>query len=170
MAFLQKDPFGDDFINISNPVGRGKINSPNDVLVVQALLAIVFNGDTRLKKLRPGNRAVKVSSRLEPDTPQLISIFQKVELKRPNPQGFCNQAPSSSSPQIEFNTLFKLWNRASILQVVSSPENLLPRLQREHPTLRNLPQRTTEVVIVAGEEDRRPTQFSDQNLPERRRN
>jgi hypothetical protein len=172
VAFLQKGPDGDDFINIDQSVGRGKINSPNDVLVVQALLAIVFNFFTKLKVLRPGSRVVKVSNRLQPDTPKLIAIYQKEKLKRPIPQGFCNQAPSSSSPQIKFNTLVNLWNDASFAQAFSggaaSGEGLLARLQREHPTLRNLRQQLSEVVIRADEVDRHPAHLEDQNLPERR--
>jgi len=147
MAFLQRDPGGDDFINIGNSVGTGKANTPNDVLVVQALLAIVFNNITRFKRLRPGNRPVVVSSKLEKDTPKLIALFQREELKRPNPQGFCDQAPATTSSQLKFSTQFNLFGRASLFQAAISPEELIPRLEREHPTLQNLPRRASELII-----------------------
>jgi len=147
MAFLQRDPGGDDFINIGNSVGTGKANTPNDVLVVQALLAIVFNNITRFKRLRPGNRPVVVSSKLEKDTPKLIAIFQREQLKRPHPQGFCDQAPATTSRQLDFNTLFNLFGTASLVQAALSLEDLIPRLGREHPTLQNLPRRASELVI-----------------------
>lgn len=154
MAFLQQFEIGGtdptlDFINIGNSVGRGRgfANTPNDVLVVQALLAIVFTHNPRLKKRRPGNRAPVVSSKLEKDTPTLIAIFQSVMLKRPRPQGFCNQAPSSGSKEFKFNTLVQLWSNATGIQAVLSSEELLARLQREHPSLQNLPRRASELVI-----------------------
>jgi hypothetical protein len=151
MAFLQlrfeNDPDAEDFINIGNPVGLGKPNTPNDVLVVQALLAINFNGDNRLKKRMPGNRPVVVSSKLGKDTPTLIAIFQSVVLKRPKPQGFCNQAPATASKEMDFNTLFRLWSNAVFTQIGLSTEDLLPRLQREHPSLQNLPRRASELVV-----------------------
>lgn len=150
MAFLQLDPGGDLFINIGNSVGKGKANTDNDVLVVQALLAIIYNNSPPFKKRRPGNRPAVVSFKLEKDTPALIADFQRVRLKRPKPQGFCDQAPSSKGKQINFNTLFNLWGTASLIQAATSPEDLLPRLQREHPSLRNLPQQVDNITIIAG--------------------
>ena len=148
MAFLQMHPVDGDFINIGNSVGAGKANAPNDVLVVQALLGIIFNdGGPRFKKLRPGNRPVVVSSKLEKDTPKLIAIFQREQLKRPHPQGFCDQAPATTSRQLDFNTLFNLFGTASLVQAALSLEELIPRLEREHPTLQNLPRRASELVI-----------------------
>jgi len=151
MAFLQlrfvNDPDAEDFINIGNSVGRGKTNAPDDVLVIQALLAINFNNNPRLTKRRPGNRAVVVSNKLEKDTPTLIATFQSVMLKRPQPQGFCDQAPATASKQIDFNTLFTLWGNATLIQAALAGEDVLPKLQREHPSLQNLPRRASELVI-----------------------
>ena len=147
MAFLQRDPGGDDFINIGNSVGTGKANTPNDVLVVQALLAIVFNNITRFKRLRPGNRPVVVSSKLEKDTPKLIALFQREELKRPNPQGFCDQAPATTSSQLKFSTIFNLFGSASAIQNGLNGEDLVTKLQRDHSSLSNLPRRASELVV-----------------------
>ena len=151
MAFLQlrfvNDPDAEDFINIGNSVGLGKTNAPDDVLVVQALLAINFDNNPRLKKRRPGNRPVVVSKKLERDTPALIATFQSVMLNRPQPQGFCSQAPATASNQIDFNTLFRLWGNATLIQAALAAEEVLTKLQREHPSLQNLPRRASEMTI-----------------------
>jgi hypothetical protein len=147
MAFLQRGPGDEDFINIGNSVGTGKANSPNDVLVVQAVLAIVFNNDIKLKKLRPGNRPPVVSSKLEKDTPKLIAVFQRVQLKRPNPQGFCDQAPASASSQLKFSTIFNLFTNASLIQAGLTGEDVTTKLQRDHSSLSNLPRRASELVV-----------------------
>jgi len=148
MAFLQRHPVEGDFINIGNSVGTGKANTPTDVLLVQALLAVVFNdGGPRFRKLRPGNRPVVVSSKLEKDTPKFIAIFQREQLKRPNPQGFCDQAPATTSTQLKHNTVFNLFGTAALVQAARSAEELIPRLEREHPELQNLPRRASELVI-----------------------
>src|SRR5262245_6471970 len=94
MATVLKDFEGNDFINIDQSVGRGKAhaNPPNDVLVVQAMLAIVYNEDPSFRSKRPTKRPAVVSSKLERDTPTLIAHFQRIVLKRPKPQGFINHA------------------------------------------------------------------------------
>lgn len=138
MAFLQADPSGDLFLNITQSVGRRKSNTPEDVLVVQALLAIIYNRSPPFQKRRPGNRPVVVSSELGSDTTTLIADFQRTILKRPKPQGFCDRAPVSSSTQLNFNTLFRLWGTADQIHSVTSSEDLLVVLQRENPSLRNL--------------------------------
>lgn len=142
MAFLQKDPAGDFFINISQSVGRGKgfANTPNDVLTVQALLELIYNNSTRHKARRPQKgRPVIASLVLLQDTPFLIADFQRNDLGRAKPQGFCNRAPLSGSSQFRFNTLVNLWNVASLIALGLGSEDLLTRLKRQHPSLRNLP-------------------------------
>jgi hypothetical protein len=155
VAFLQLDQAGDLFMNISQPVGRGKPNGRNDVLVVQALLEIVYNNSPSHKKRRPGGRKVVVSNKLLQVTPTLIADFQRHDLKRPSPQGFCNPAPDTNSRELDFNTLFRLWNFASLVDAAingARDKDLVARLQREHPSLRGLPQKVRETVITVPRE------------------
>lgn len=151
MAFVQAHPGGDFFINIGQSVGRGKANTPNDVLVVQALLEIVYNSP-KFKKRLPGGRPAVASSTLQKDTPALIADFQRLVLKRAKPQGFCDPAPDTNSSQLDFNTLFRLWGTAELIDAALNggrDRDVLARLQREHPSLRNLPQRVSPTVIRA---------------------
>lgn len=180
MAFLQLDDFGDLFINIDGSVGgqsdgKKKPNLPNDVLVVQAILEIVYNNGTKFKKRRPGNQTIPApTSTLQQVTPVLIADFQRNELKRTGPQGFCNQAPGARSGQLQFNTLFRLYRVAESIDSGSGlgDKNLLARLQREHPSLRGLPQRVRPTVIKASEEENLnvgPRKYIDSSQGERRR-
>lgn len=140
MAFMQQDSLGEEFINIHQPVGRGKsANSPQDVLVVQALLAIVYNEHPFFRRRRPTKGPAVVSSKLERDTPTLIAHFQRVHLKRSAPQGFVNKAPSTAKAE-QTSTLIHLFSICDTVQssVLLSEERVPDRLKREHPSLRGL--------------------------------
>jgi hypothetical protein len=141
---------GELFVNVSQSVGTKKANTPEDVLVVQALLAIVYNENPRFKAQRPTKGPAVVSSRLEPGTPTLIAHFQRTQLKRPKPQGFINKALASGR-QLEFSTIFQLNSVAEFTDAFVNPgrdKSVIARLKREHPALASLRQETSEIVIT----------------------
>lgn len=153
MAFMQLDAGGDEFINIHQPVGRGNsANAPQDVLVVQALLGIVYNEHPQFRRRRPTKGPAVVSSKLERDTPTLIAHFQQVVLKRLKPQGFVNKAPSTAKAQ-RTSTLIRLFIMADVTLAIlnSGDPTAVARLKREHPSLRGLVL-LNETVITAREE------------------
>jgi hypothetical protein len=120
-------------------------------LVVQALLEIIYNNSTTHKKRRKQvfggkDRPVVKSILLLPDTPKLLTDFQRNDLKRVKQLGFCNRAPLTKSDQFKFNTLVNLWGLADVISVGLSKEDILSRLRREHPSLQNLP-------ILFGDQD-----------------
>jgi hypothetical protein len=162
MASLKLDEFGDLFVNVSQSVGTKKANTAEDVLVVQALLAIVYNENPRFKAQRPTKGPAVVSSRLEPGTPTLIAHFQRTVLKRPKPQGFINHARASGR-QLQFSTIFKLNSEAQATQVFvnRSGESVVDRLKREHPSLASLSQETSEIVITPRPERARESHLID---------
>src|SRR5262245_5000414 len=114
MATVLKDFEGKRFINVDQRVGPrapGFPNRPNDVLVVQAMLANVYNEDSVFRSIRPTKGPAVVSSTLQKDTPTLIAHFQRVVLKRPKPQGFINHA-TRTDQQLVFSTIWRLFRTA----------------------------------------------------------
>lgn len=128
--------FGDFFINVSHSVGRDKPNDWDDVLVVQALLAIIYNESPRFKKERPTKGPVVVSSSLEPDTPTLIAHFQRTQLKRVKPQGFINKARNEKN--MRQSTIFVLNGLAGLIAAGLGKfggADLIDGLRALHPSL-----------------------------------
>ena len=70
MAFRQPHPWGGFFINIDGSVGQGSLfdNKPDDVLLVQALLELLYNNDSSHKKRWPGGRNSRLG-RYPPQAP-----------------------------------------------------------------------------------------------------
>lgn len=119
MAFSQRDDFGDYFANIELSVGSGKANKWDDVLVVQSLLAIIYETWGPLISGRPTKDPVAVDTKLGANTPQLIAHFQRTVMKRSQPQGYVNRAPAGGK-NLQFSTLYQINLRAAMVMATVS--------------------------------------------------
>lgn len=67
-----------EYLNVSHTVGRGGVNHPDDVIVVQAMLKLIT--DIHLKGVRVADRPVPTGA-LTKDTLRLIKTFQSTQEK-----------------------------------------------------------------------------------------
>lgn len=67
-----------EFLNVSHTIGRGGVNHPDDVIVVQAMLKLIT--DNYLKGVRVSDRPVPTGT-LTKDTLRLIKTFQSTQEK-----------------------------------------------------------------------------------------
>lgn len=65
-----------EYLNVSHTVGRGGVNHPDDVIVVQAMLKLIR--DNHLKGIRVADRPAPTGT-LTKDTLKLIRTFQSAQ-------------------------------------------------------------------------------------------
>lgn len=136
----------DTFANIDMPVGVGKANNRDDVLVVQGLLFIVFTKGTlsTLFGVPKGVTSFTVTGTMDHNTAALINAFKARERKRGThltPGSFINPVRIRSRLATRSHplTLVELNNAADLIVAAVFPisDTTIVVLGRLHPELPN---------------------------------
>jgi hypothetical protein len=134
----------DTFANIDMPVGVGKPNNRDDVLVVQGLLFIVFTRGslTTLFGVPKGVTGFRVDGTMNDTTAALINAFKARERKRGihlTPGPFINPVKVFSRPATLHHrlTLVELNNNADLIVAALFPDSTIDVLRRLHPDVAN---------------------------------
>lgn len=147
MAYIQRDGSGDNlYISVHQPVGLGKANAGDDVLLVQALLFITYKENPYFAKKRPTKEPAYPTTKLQATTPTLIAHYQKVMLKRPKPQGYINPIPTDPKHH-QTSTLYRLFAHCDLFYTAMGMGDLTERLQADYPELRGLVVRLAEITV-----------------------
>jgi hypothetical protein len=126
------------FFNIDRRVGGGKPGLVEDILLVQAYLAIIYNENASFRKRRgspsvlvPGTGTAMLATTIE-----LITDFQSVIFKKRKPAGYVDPA-TRFDWLLKGTTIFQLWVYAEAT-VKPSGVNFLIRLGDSHPDLKKI--------------------------------
>ena len=134
----------DTFANIDMPVGVGKANNRDDVLVVQGLLFIIFTRGslTTLFHVPKSVTSFSVTGTMDDNTAALINAFKARQRKigiflTPGP--FINPVKISTRKEAlrHHKTLVELNNNASLIVAALFPDSLIDVLGRLNPDLPN---------------------------------
>ncbi len=136
----------DTFVNIDMPVGVGKANDRDDVLVVQGLLFIVFTRGSlkTLFDVPKGVTSFTVTGTMDANTAALINAFKARERKRGTkltPGPFINPVRIRSRQGTVRHplTLVELNNTADLIVAgaFKLPDTTIDVLGRLHPEIPN---------------------------------
>jgi len=133
MAFIDKNENESEFINVTQRVGS--TGRADDLLAVQALLAIVYTSDEQLRKSKPTKDPVSVTAKPARDTVILIKHFQQTIMRRPKPQGYINR---SSGKNTNYSTIYVLSTMAELVSIRAGFNSLFHCLRVMYPLLNNI--------------------------------
>jgi hypothetical protein len=132
MAFIDTDEQGESFVNVTRQVSKDDGNW-DDVLVVKALLDLVSEYNSKLKKAKPFNR-VTVDTKPSYEMMILIRNFQQIILKR-QPLGYINRATGQKQKK-SYSTIWHLNSFAElVLSTTGQPLSVTRYLRLSYPLL-----------------------------------